>query len=104
MKISDLKSAASVDAERALDPQVRAELDRTAVAEQIALLVAAYRAEHGLTQTALARELGMQQSAVARLEAGTHQPSLATLARLSTVLGIHLNLDITPDAVSLRSA
>jgi transcriptional regulator with XRE-family HTH domain len=46
----------------------------------------------------------MQQSAVARLEAGTHQPSLATLARLSTVLGIHLNLDITPDAVSLRSA
>jgi ribosome-binding protein aMBF1 (putative translation factor) len=104
MRISDLKSAASVDAERARDPQVRAELDRTAVAEQIALLVATYRAEHGLTQTALARELGMQQSAVARLEAGTHQPSLATLARLSTVLEIHLNLDITPDAVTLRSA
>lgn len=102
MRLSELVSAASLDAERARDPQVGTELDRTAVAEQIAMLVAAYRAERGLTQTALARELGVQHSAVARLEAGTHEPSLATLARLSTVLGIHLNLDITPDAVTVR--
>jgi len=104
MKLSDLNNAAAVDAERARDPAVRAELDRTAVAEQIALLVTTYRVEHQLTQTALARLLGMQQSAVVRLESGTHEPSVATLARLASALGLHMNLMIAPGAVTLQSA
>lgn len=104
MKLSDLHNAAAVDAQRSRDPAVRAELDRTAVAEQIALLVTTYRAEHQLTQKGLARLLGMQQSAVARLESGTHEPSVATLARLASVLGLHMNLMIAPGAVTLQSA
>ena len=64
------------------------------MANQLAILIIPYRVEHGLTQTALARKLGMRQPAVARLEAGEHEPSVATLARLASRLGITLRLDV----------
>ena len=63
-----------------------------------------YRVDHGLTQTALARQLGIKQPQVARLEAGDHEPSLATLARLANRLGITLRVDLTPDSIALISA
>lgn len=55
-----------------------------------------------LSQTALARILGMHQPAVARLEAGDHEPSLATLSRLARKLGVEFHIDITPDTFKLR--
>ena len=73
------------------------------MAEQVALLVATSRVEHRLTQTGLAKMLGMHQPAIARLEAGSHEPSLATLARLSSALGITLDVHIAPDSVVLLS-
>ncbi len=91
-------------AEDACDPAVAAELARTAVANQLAILVIGYRVDHGLTQTALARQLGIKQPQVARLEAGDHEPSLATLARLANRLGITLRVDLTPDSIALISA
>jgi hypothetical protein len=44
----------------------------------------------------------LHQPAIARLEAGDHEPSLATLSRLARVLGIELHIDITPDTFGLR--
>ena len=52
-----------------------------------ALQVVAYRAEHGLSQSALAKLLGMAQPGVARLESGDHTPTIETLQRLSGTLG-----------------
>jgi ribosome-binding protein aMBF1 (putative translation factor) len=104
MKLSELKTGEQVAAEDARDPEVAAELARTSVANQLAILIIRYRAEHGLTQTALARQLGLKQPAVARLEAGDHEPSVATLARLANKLGITLRLDVEPDSVVLVSA
>lgn len=103
-KLSDLKSSAQIAADEHVDPEVLAELDRTSVAEQVALLLTTYRVEHKLTQTGLADLLGMHQPAVARLEAGTHEPSLATLARLSSALGISLDVHIQSDSMVLRIA
>lgn len=103
-KLSDLRSAAQIAATESRDPEVAAELERTSVAEQVALLLATYRAEHGLSQTALAKVLGMHQPAIARLEAGSHEPTLATLARLSSALGVSLDVHIAPDSMVLRSA
>jgi ribosome-binding protein aMBF1 (putative translation factor) len=103
-KLSDLKSSREIAATESRDPGVAAELERTSVAEQVALLVTTYRVEHGLTQTGLAELLGMHQPAIARLEAGTHEPSLATLARLSSALGIRLDVHIAPDSMVLESA
>jgi ribosome-binding protein aMBF1 (putative translation factor) len=103
-KLSELKTGEGLVVEDRGDPEVAAELDRTAVANQLAILVIHYRVDHGLTQTALARQLGMKQLAVARLETGDHEPSLATLARLSAKLGINLRLDVAPDSIILTSA
>lgn len=104
IKLSDLKSSAQLAADEMRDPKVATELDRTSVAEQVALLLTSYRAEHGLTQTGLADLLGIHQPAVARLEAASHEPSLATLARLSSALGIKLDVHISPDSMVLRGA
>ncbi len=102
MKLRDLKSAEVVCAEHlAKSPVLREEWDRTALARAVAQRVVAYRAEHGVTQTELGRRLGLRQSAVARLEAGEHEPTLATLALLARRLGMQFHLDITADTFSL---
>src|SRR5664279_4114915 len=103
-KLSDLTSSAQLAADELRDPEVVVEVERTSGAEQVALLLTSFRVEHGLTQTGLAELLGMQQPAIARLEAGSHEPSLATLARLSTALGVSLDVHIAPDSVVLQSA
>lgn len=103
-RLSELKTGDQIVADDARDPEVAAELQRTAVANQLAILVIEYRVEHGLTQTALARILGVKQPVVARLEAGDHGPTVATLARLSRKLRITLRLDVGPDSVVLAPA
>lgn len=83
--------------------EYRREYERTRLANEVAVRVVNYRAEHGLSQTALARLLGMHQSAIARLEAGEHEPSFTMLSRLSQVLGEDFSVEITPDRMELRS-
>lgn len=103
-KLSESKTGDELLADDLRDPEVADELARTAVANQLAILVIQYRVEHGLTQTALARQLGMRQPAIARLEAGDHEPSVSTLARLANKLGVTLRLDLSPNSVALVSA
>ncbi len=87
---------------RLRDPDFRREWDRTALARAVALRLVEYRADNGLSQTALARKLQMQQPAIARLEAGDHNPSVDTLVRLSQGLGIDFHIDITPKHVEVQ--
>ena len=97
-----LRAASDIRAEDLADDQVNAGHIRTALARAVAMRVLAYRMEHGLSQTALARELGMQQPAVARLEAGDHEPTFTTLERLARGMGIEFHINITPAASGLR--
>jgi ribosome-binding protein aMBF1 (putative translation factor) len=97
-RVSELRTAGQVAAEELADPEIRREPKRAALAHAVAMRVIGYRVEHGLSQTGLARLLGMHQPAVARLEAGDHEPSLATLSRLARILGVEFHIDITPDA------
>ncbi len=101
-KLSELRTASQIRTEDLADEAIRAESNRTALAHAVALRVLAYRNEHGLSQTALARQLGMQQPAVARLEAGDHTPTFSTLEKLARGLGIEFHIDITPDTSELR--
>jgi ribosome-binding protein aMBF1 (putative translation factor) len=103
-KLSDLKTASQIAAAELDDPEIRREHDRTALAHAVAMRVIEYRIDHGLSQTELARMLGMHQPAIARLEAGDHQPSLATLSRLARTLGAEFHIDITPDVFQLRDS
>src|SRR6266705_137058 len=103
MKTSDLKTAEEVQAADLTRPEYRAEWERSRLAHEVAVRVIAYRVEHQLTQTELARMLGMRQPHVARLEAGEHEPSLATLSRLARVLGMEFHIDITQSALRLTA-
>src|SRR5674536_259100 len=98
-KLSDLRTGRHVRDEDLRDPEIRAEYERTAFAHAVAMRVLKYRTDQGLSQSALGRELGIAQPAIARLEAGSHEPSLATLARLARGLGLEFHIDITPAAL-----
>ncbi|MHB8619657.1 MAG: helix-turn-helix transcriptional regulator [Chloroflexota bacterium] len=78
------------------DPEFRREWDRLRLANAVSLEIVKYRAKHHLSQTALAKRLGMKQSAIARLEAAEHNPTFETLCRLSSVLGVEFLVDIAP--------
>jgi transcriptional regulator with XRE-family HTH domain len=96
VKLSEMKTSEQMLAEDLRDPVFRREWDRTAVARAVALKVLTYRTEHGLSQRGLAEELGMAQPQVARLEAGEHNPTIDTLARLAQTLDIEFVIDIHP--------
>ncbi len=69
-ELSQLATAQQIAAAELRDPEVLREHERTALAHIVALRLIRYRTDHGLSQTALARQLGMHQPAIARLEAG----------------------------------
>ncbi len=96
VKLTDLKTSEQVLAEELRDPAFRREWDRTALARAVALRVLTYRGEHDLSQRALAQKLGMTQPQLARLEAGEHNPTIDTLARLAQALDVEFAIDVRP--------
>ncbi len=52
------------------------------------------RTEKGLTQAALARKIGTKQSAIARLESGTYNPSFAFLEKIAKALDAQLLISL----------
>jgi transcriptional regulator with XRE-family HTH domain len=95
-KGNGMKLSEQMLAEEVRDPEFQREWDRTAVARAVALKVLTYRTEHGLSQRALAKKLGMTQPQLARLEAGEHNPTIDTLARLAQTLDLEFAIDIHP--------
>ena len=92
MKLSDMKSFEEALAEDLQDPAFRRAWERTEIARAVALQVVQYRATHHLTQEELAAKTGVKQPAIARLEAGEHQPSVMTLRRLADRLGMEFHI------------
>jgi transcriptional regulator with XRE-family HTH domain len=84
-------------AEALLDPETRAEWERTQLARDVSIWLLGYRRDHRLTQVELAKTLGWKQSVVARLESGEHEPSLATLRHLVEQLGASARIDLHSD-------
>ncbi len=84
---------------RAEDPQAYdtayAEAD---AAYRLGALVRGHRIAAGITQVELARRAATSQPAIARLEAGGTEPTLATLRRIATALGVDLVVDFRPSA------
>ncbi|SRR5258706_2321677 len=102
-KPDDLIDAGELHEQDMRDPEYRREYERTRLANDVAIKVIGYRVDHGLSQAALGRLLGMRQPHVARLESGDHEPSVATLARLADALGLDFSVDIKRGRVKLRS-
>jgi transcriptional regulator with XRE-family HTH domain len=104
MKLSELKTLDQVIEEHRQDPEFREEWDALAFARKVANQVIAYRVEHGLTQRALAEQVGLKQPAIARLEIAETQPRLETLAKLSKATGLTFDLHVANGAVEIGQA
>ena len=102
-KLAELVPNKQVLAKQLADPEVARVWQETEFADQVATMLIDYRARHRLSQSALARQLGMRQPAIARLESGEHTPSFRTLARLAEVLGLDLELRIMRDRFELTA-
>jgi len=75
---------------RSASPEYRRARASIAPFEELARLFIAYRIEHDLTQEELAAQMNTSASAISRLEAGHHQPSLGTLRKFGELSGRRL--------------
>jgi transcriptional regulator with XRE-family HTH domain len=96
LKLSGLQTHDEVLAEELRDPEFRAEWERLTLARAVGQCVLQYRAQHALSQRDLAKLLGIKQPQVARLEAGTHDPSFQTLRLLADRLGMEFLVAVSP--------
>lgn len=71
-------------------PEVKAAYDELEPEYKIIESIIRHRIEKNLTQKQLAEKMGTTQSAIARLEAGNANPSLAFLKRVAAALGTKL--------------
>jgi len=69
-------------------------LDKAAESLALSLLreLVEARKKANLTQTEVARRMSVPQSAVVRLESGTHSPTLSTLSRYAAAIGVKLEV------------
>jgi transcriptional regulator with XRE-family HTH domain len=78
------------------DPSFRAGWQRLAPARAFAVTLLRYRAEHELSQRALAERLGVSQPRIVKLESGEHNPEIDTIINAVRRLGIEFVLDVSP--------
>lgn len=76
------------------DPEFKKEYDALELEYSIIEQVIRKRLEKGLTQQQLAEKIGTKQSAIARLESGSTNPSVAFLEKVSKALGSKLQISI----------
>lgn len=82
--------------EQLADPSFRAEWQRLAPAREFSATLLRYRAEHKLSQRALAKKLGVSQPRVVKLESGEHNPEIDTIINAVRRLEIEFVLDVAP--------
>jgi DNA-binding XRE family transcriptional regulator len=93
-----------VEQHRRDDPEFRRLWDASEFAQQVAIAVVRYRAEHDLTQQQLAELLGVHQPNIARLECGEKPPTLKELARITAATGLTFHLSVAGGTVALAEA
>lgn len=78
------------------EPEVKAEYNIHSPEFNISATVVALRDEAGLTQREFAAKVGMKQSQLARIETGRQVPKLVTLAKLASVAGYEVEVNLVP--------
>ena len=82
--------------EQLRDPEFKAEWDAMEPERQIVRAMLEGRERANLTQQELAAATGITQADISRLENGTANPSLRTLKRLASGMGMRLKVDFVP--------
>lgn len=76
------------------DPEVRKEYERLKPRYELISQLIEARMRKGLTQAQLAKKMGTKQSAIARVEGGNANPSIAFLEKLASALGSKLTIQL----------
>ncbi len=76
------------------EKQVAKEYERLAPRYRVVSEIIAARLKKGITQEQLANKIGTKQSAIARLESGNVNPSLALLEKIASVMGYELKVQL----------
>jgi DNA-binding XRE family transcriptional regulator len=74
------------------NPEVRAAYDALEPEFAIIEKVIKARIQQGLTQAALAKKAGMHQSAIARFESGTSNPTWSSFLRIAEALSLKVQI------------
>lgn len=77
------------------DPETRAAYEALGPEFSIIEAIIEKRLEKGMTQAALARKVGTKQSAIARLESGSTNPTLKGLEKIARALDAHLEVSFS---------
>lgn len=76
------------------DPETKKEYDELAPRYAVISTLIDARNKKGLTQRDLAQKIGTKQSAIARLESGSINPSLEFLQKIAQVMGYKLTIQL----------
>ena len=83
--------------EQKKDPEFKKEYDALEPEFAIVQAMIDARKKSGLTQKELADKTGIAQGDISKLENGSANPSLKTLRRLASGMGMRLKLEFVPD-------
>ncbi len=86
-------------ADQLRDPEVKAEWDALETEFSIMQAMIDARRQAGLTQKQLSERTGIAQSDISKLESGNGNPSLKTLQRLASGLGMRLEIVFRPSSL-----
>jgi DNA-binding XRE family transcriptional regulator len=92
----DVSFGELVGSELNTDDDFRRDWLRLAPARQFAVMLIGYRADHELSQRALAEKLGVSQPRVAKMESGEQNPDFDTIVATVERLGTEFVLDVGP--------
>lgn len=90
-----MESYKKFKAEMLKDKEIRKAYDALGPEFELVAMIIERRIKKGLTQAALARKVGTKQSAIARLESGSYNPSMAFLEKVAKALGGRLSISIS---------
>ncbi|SHK91918.1 helix-turn-helix domain-containing protein [Desulforamulus aeronauticus] len=82
--------------EQLKDPEIRSEYDALEPEFTIIQAIIDARKSMGLTQKQLAEKTGIAQGDISKLESGNANPSLRTLQRLASGMGMKLKVEFLP--------
>ncbi len=89
-----MKTFSSFKAEMLKDSKIKKEYDALGPRFDVIQAIISKRIKEGLTQAELAKRIGTHQSAIARLESGSFNPTISYLQQIASAVGGRLRISI----------
>lgn len=83
--------------EQLKDPKFKAEYEKLQPEHVVIQAIIDARKQSGLTQKELSERTGIAQGDISKIEKGNANPSIRTLQRLATGMGMRLKIEFLPE-------